>query len=79
MNNKFTMIFTIAVFAVLLVKIGFSLGLEKEVQENMTCSGFASQPQAQAVYDKDPVKWARLDGRDQDKKVCESLPKNARK
>lgn len=42
--------------------------------EDLDCSDFATQEEAQAVYDQDPSDPHGLDGNDQDGLVCESLP-----
>src|SRR6476620_4132523 len=59
----------------------------KELRDaGKTCKElFRTQPEAQAVYDSDPVKWSRLDGGNDDDKLdgiphgkgelaCENLP-----
>ncbi len=46
-----------------------------KTEEKILCSSFSTQSEAQKAYDWNPIKYARLDGYDQDKKVCESLPR----
>lgn len=62
----------IVVFLIIgLVVVGYSI-----VRTPANCSYFSTQAQAQKKYDNDPVRYAHLDGLDNDDKPCEHLPKN---
>lgn len=51
-----------------------TLAAPAAAQEDLDCSDFDTQQEAQAVYDADPSDPHGLDGSDQDGIVCESLP-----
>lgn len=46
----------------------------KSPRDVWNCSDFATQQEAQAVYDATPDDPHGLDGRDNDGRACESLP-----
>lgn len=65
---------------VLLVAVGISILLEfgllmwgLERKQIINCSQFASQSEAQAAFDSDPVKYEGLDRGGIEDKPCESL------
>jgi hypothetical protein len=51
----------------------FGLATPAFAQADQNCSDFATQPEAQAVFDQDPSDPSDLD-RDDDSIACESLP-----
>lgn len=64
--------FVILIFFLILY-FGISGWFRKsEVVENIKCKNFTSWFEAQIAYEKDPVKYASLDG-DGDKIACENL------
>lgn len=59
---------------VLAVAYLFTTGPGATAQEDLNCDDFATQEEAQAVYNQDPNDPHGLDGNDNDGIACESLP-----
>jgi hypothetical protein len=61
----------LALFATFTLLLSFSASVGAQ---NLNCDDFATQEEAQAVYDADPSDPNGLDGNDNDGIACESLP-----
>ena len=59
----------------LFVALGLGIvGTASVGAQNLNCDNFATQEEAQAVFNADPSDPNGLDGNDNDGKACESLP-----
>jgi hypothetical protein len=52
----------------------FTIGPSASGQQDLDCDDFATQEEAQAVFDQDPSDPNGLDGNDNDGIACENLP-----
>jgi LPXTG-motif cell wall-anchored protein len=52
----------------------FTIGPSASGQQDLNCDDFATQEEAQAVFDQDPSDPNGLDGNDNDGIACENLP-----